>query len=100
MSEVKKEVGIEELKEAIEAMKDLAVVGAKVAGDKKVSLGDIKYVQDLVKEYDDIKAGVTGLDKVKDEIKDIDGTEVAELLVILNNAVKDVKTAYESVQNG
>ena len=83
--------GIKESKELIESIKLLAQFGYKVAEDKKIDLNDLQHAKDLFDNHKKILEGFKDLDKLDDEIKDLDLVEAQELLMDLFKAVKEVK---------
>jgi len=85
--------GTKELKELLVSLKDIAVFAKKVAADKKVSLEDLPALVDLAKNMDEVLAGFDGLNKIPDEVKDIDEAEAMELLGEVLKLVKEVKAA-------
>jgi len=85
--------GTKELKELLVSLKDIAVFAKKVAADKKVNLEDLPALVDLAKNMDEVLAGFDGLNKIPDEVKDIDEAEAMELLAALLKLIKEVKAA-------
>jgi len=85
--------GTKELKELLVSLKDIAVFAKKVAADKKVNLEDLPALVDLAKNMDEVLAGFDGLNKIPDEVKDIDEAEAMELLGQVLKLVKEVKAA-------
>lgn len=94
MSE-KKELDIKNIKEVFEALKIIAVSGVKIAKDG-VGLDDIKEAVELVKQYEVFEAAVKDIKLVVDEAKDIDQGEAAILLGLAFDIIKSVKEASES----
>lgn len=85
--------GTKELKELLVSLKDIAVFAKKVAADKKVNLEDLPALVDLAKNMDEVLAGFDGLNKIPDEVKDIDEAEAMELLGQVLKLVKEIKAA-------
>lgn len=85
--------GTKELKELLVSLKDIAIFAKKVAADKKVNLEDLPALVDLAKNMDEVLAGFDGLNKIPDEVKDIDEAEAMELLAALLKLIKEVKAA-------
>lgn len=81
------------IKETTELAQGLIVLGAKVLAaakkakaDGKVDWADAPIVLDLAQDKelrDAVSAGVEGVDKVKDEIADLSGLEVAQLVTAI-----------------
>lgn len=84
---------VKEIKELIVALEVIGVFAKKVAADKKVNLEDLPYLIDLAKQMETVLAGVEGLDKLPEEVKDIDESEAMELLGQVLKTVKAIKAA-------
>lgn len=78
--------GIKETLELLVAVETLAIAGAKIAADKKVSAEDLPAVIELVKKLDVVLAGIKDIDQLDEEVKDLDEAEliaiVSKVLVI------------------
>lgn len=84
---------VKELKEVIIAIEPIAVFVKKVAADKKVGLDDLPYLIDLSKQLDTIAAGVNDAEIAVEEIKDLDESEVLEIVGQLIKLAKAIKAA-------
>lgn len=71
---------IKETKELIQALGKLGVVGKKIAADKKIGVDDIAHLVDLASQAGQILEGFKGLDIMMEELKDLDQTEVIEIV--------------------
>lgn len=71
---------IKETKELIQTLGKLAVVGKKIVADKKVGVDDITHIVSLATEANVILEGFKGLDIMMEELKDLDQTEVLEII--------------------
>jgi hypothetical protein len=82
---------IKETIEMLDGIEVLAVAGAKIAKDKKVSVEDLPAVMELVKKLDVVIEGIKDLDKLDDELKDLDQGELIAIVskvLLLGKAVK------------
>lgn len=72
--------------EILEAVEILALVGAKIAKDKKVNLEDLPVLVDIAKKFDKLSEAITDVDQIYSEIKDLDESEliaiVSKVLII------------------
>jgi hypothetical protein len=71
---------IKETKELIQALGKLGVAGKKIASDKKIGIDDITHIVDLASQANDILEGFKGLAVMLEELKDLDQTEVIEIV--------------------
>lgn len=85
-------LGIKELKEAVRALRVLAVGGASIL-EEGLEAEDLQDAVAVVKRYDKIVEGFKGLGQVVPEAKDLDMLEITELLAEVKMAVDDVKSA-------
>ncbi len=88
------EKDVKELREALAAIRILAVTGAAVA-EEGLELEDIQDVIKAAKKMDELKAGLEGKEEILSEIKDLDGAEVGLVIADVIGMVRDVKDAYE-----
>lgn len=89
-------VSIKETKEMIAALGELAFLAGQVLKDGKVSMSDASLLPSMVNKYPVLAAGVTDVDKVIEEIKDLDQTEVLDLVVAMYAAVNKFKEGKEA----
>ena len=75
--------GVKELVELVNGVEVLAVMGAKMYADKKLGYGDLTHLFEAVKNMGVLLDAAKGLDKVKDELKDLDGEEAKKVLAEL-----------------
>lgn len=90
----KKELDIKNIKEVFEALKLIAVSGVKIAKNG-VGLEDIKEAVELVKQYEIIEAAIKDINLVVEEAKDLDESESIQLLGLAFDIIKEVKKAHE-----
>ncbi len=83
---------IKETKELLEGVKLLAVAGAKIAKDG-INVADLQHLVDLAKNFETIQEAFSNVKEVSEEVKDLDESEIIELVVILYKLVKEVKEA-------
>lgn len=83
----------ESIKETLELLKAIELIVSKGLEIYKdgINTSDIPKVLDLFKEYEKIEAGVKGLAKVDDELKDLDATEVTQLTAEVFAAFQRIK---------
>lgn len=93
MSEEKQD--IKELMELLKAIEVIAVGAAKVAKDKKILPDDLLVLIDLMKQVDTFKDAFSGLKELPAEVKDLDETEIAQLIMAVFGIVKSVKDALK-----
>ena len=86
--------GVKELREALRAIRILAITGAAIA-EEGLELEDIQDVIKAAKKMDELKAGLDGKEEILSEIKDLDGAEVGLVISDIIKIVKDVKAAYD-----
>jgi len=89
----KEKVGIKEIKEVLIALEAMGIIGMKIANDKKVDLADIPHVVSILKKFDMLEEAVKGSDKILEEFKDLDESEVVELVTMLFSLVRNIKKA-------
>lgn len=80
---------IKETLELLNAVEVLATAGAKIAKDKKVNAEDLPAAIELVKKLDVVLDGMRDLDKLDEEVKDLDE---AELIAIVSKVIIIAKT--------
>jgi len=81
-------MGIKETQELLNAVEVLAVAGAKIAKDKKISVDDLPAAVELLKQLDVVLAGIKDLDKLDEEVRDLDQ---AELIAIVSKVMMIAK---------
>lgn len=72
-------VSIKETKELLEALGEIAVTVKKVAKDG-IKVDDISHLVALAQKMDVIVDGAKGADEIPKELKDLDQTEVLEII--------------------
>ncbi len=77
MEEIK---GIAQTKELLKGIEVLVEFGAKVAADKKVNAEDLPAVIELAKKFEVLMAAAKDADQIKEELKDLDETEIVEII--------------------
>lgn len=84
---------IKETLELMESLEILAVAGAKIAKDGKLSPSDLTVVYDLLMKSSKLSDGFKGIKQLPVEMKDLDASEIEQIIsktfVIINN-VKEV----------
>lgn len=86
---------IKETLELLEALKLLAVTGARIAEDKKVDLNDLKHLVDMAKKMDVLVEGFKGVKDIPTEFKDLNQIEVMEIVAKVFEIVKEVKDTLD-----
>lgn len=74
------EVGIKETKELFKALGVLASTAGLVMKDKKVDFQDLQHLVALAVQFNTIKEGIQDIDKALEEMKDLEVTEVIDLV--------------------
>ena len=94
-TEVKQDLklGVKESLEALEMLRLVGLAAAKIASDRKVSVGDLKHIADLAKDFNKLIEGAKGLDKVDDEFKDLDAEEAKQLISKVFAIIKELRVA-------
>ena len=77
--------------ELLSAVEVLAVAGAKIAKDKKISAEDLPAVIELVKKLDVILEGIKDVDQLDEEVKDLDEAELIGIVSKVMMIAKAVK---------
>jgi len=93
MSEEVKELGISEILEALTSIEKIAVAGAKVYSDGKISTSDLTVLVDLAKDSGAILEGFQDLDLAKEQAKNLNEEEVIQIVVKVMSVVKAIKDA-------
>jgi len=83
--------GIAELLAILECAKHVSVCGAGISSDGKIGIADIKYVVELIKQYEDFSTMIKGFKETLPEAKDIDAAEATQLVAKIFEIVKAVK---------
>lgn len=83
---------MKETLELLAAIELVAVSGIEIAKDG-VNAADLPKAIELIKKFDTIVEGAKGLDKLDDEIKDIDQAELIALGSALFTTFKAIKAA-------
>lgn len=84
---------IKETKELIEGLKQCAVIIKKIAGDKKINIADLAHIKDVADAMPAITAAVKDVEKMKEELKDLDQGEVLEIIGALYSAADELNKA-------
>lgn len=85
-----------EIKESLELIKSIEILGVaakKILADGKVNFADAPVALELVKEIEPIIEGFKGLNKLGEEVKDLEQDELIQLGLAVFNAYKSVKNA-------
>ena len=85
--------GIKETLELMDSLEIIAVAGAKIAKDGKLSPSDLTIVYDLLLKSAKISEGFKGINKLPAEIKDLDAEEIESIIsktFVIINSVKEV----------
>ena len=77
MSEAK---SIKETLELLEGLGEVAVAAKKIAKDGKVNADDLKVLMDLALNAEKLSSAVSGVSEVPSELKDLDESEVMEII--------------------
>ena len=85
---MEEKLGIKEVLELLDALKLLSSLGGKVAKDGKVDLSDLTHLLDLVKGWDVLYKGISGVDGSLKELKDLDASEVGQVIAKGQEIVK------------
>lgn len=84
---------IKETMELLESLETLAVAGAKIAKDGKLSPSDLTVIYNLLMEASKISDGFKGLNQLPVEVKDLDAQEIESIIsktFVIINSVKEV----------
>lgn len=82
---------LKEFNELMDGIEVLVKMGAEVLEDGKIRLNDIGALVSAIREFDKLKAAVEGADKIKEELKDIDGEGIGIIIDRLVSLVKVIK---------
>jgi len=83
-----------EISELIAAIQPIAITGVNIAKDGKISLGDLKYLGELLGSFNVIKEGVVGLKGMN--VRDLEKEELALLGQVAFDMIKSVIAAYKA----
>lgn len=86
-------LGIENIKKTVTALKILAKAGKKIGADGKIDLNDLPHLVELAKESGALAAGIDGAGMVIPEAKDLSAEELVELVQFLIDTVQEVRAA-------
>ena len=86
-------LGTENIEKVADAVKELVIVGKKIAADKKVDGSDIAHVVGLVAKLPALAEAFSSLGEAFEEGKDIDVSEVVKLIQVVHAKVKEVEAA-------
>ena len=86
-------LGTENIEKVADAVKELVIVGKKVAADKKVNLEDLPAVIGLATKLPMLAEAFQSLGEALDEGKDLDVAEVVSLIQKIHEKVKQVEAA-------
>lgn len=84
---------IKETLELLESLEVLAVAGAKIAKDGKLSPSDLTVIYDLLMKSSKLSDGFKGLKQLPNEVKGLDAQEIEQIIsktFVIINAVKEV----------
>lgn len=84
-------VGVKELKEVFAGVGLLVKTYKDAMKDGKIDLQDLPVLVNLATESGKLVDAVEGVDKIGDEIKDLDGEEAVELVREIFALIKSVK---------
>ena len=87
--------GIKELSEALDALKSLAVTGAKVGKDGKIGADDLAHLVEFLQNIDVVIAGFKGIGDIKLEVKDLKEDEVLVLVAKVFSIIKEIKEVVD-----
>lgn len=77
---MEQKITIKNSKEVIRALGELAFLGGQVLKDGEISLTDSQYLPALALKYPILEAGISDIDEVLKEIKNLDQVEILELV--------------------
>lgn len=84
---------IKETLELLDSLGMLAVAGKKIAADGKISVDDLTTLISLSAKLDDLVKGFSGLKEVVEEVKDLDESEVVQIIGKIYQITKDINEA-------
>lgn len=87
--------GIKETLELLESMEALAVAGAKIAKDGKLSPADLTVIYDLLLKSSSISEGFKGIKELPAEMKDLDASEIEAIISKTFVSINKVKEVLE-----
>jgi len=93
-----KKLALKETQEAIAALEVLADFAAKILADGRVNGADFVHVLALMKDIDVFASAVKGADRIDDELKDLDETEMVHLGLAAYKLIKKVSAAAKSAK--
>lgn len=82
---------IKEIKELMDALELIAINGAEIAKDGKISSNDLGALITVLSNAGKIQDGFTGLSNVPAEVKDLSEEELVEVVTHLFRIVKEVQ---------
>lgn len=84
---------LKETKEALQAIKEVAVFARKVFADGKVNLADLSSLVELGGKVSVLSSGLKDAKLALPELKDLSAEEAQELLALMFQLLKEVKEA-------
>jgi hypothetical protein len=85
--------GIKELSEVLEAVKIVAVAGAKISKDGKVGADDLTHLIELGAQVGKIADAVQGLELIEEEVKGLTLEEAKLVVEKVYDLVASIKAA-------
>lgn len=90
---MEKVLGTENIEKVGSALSKLVVAGKKIAADKKVNAEDLQHALPVLMELPVFIEAFGAFGKAIEEGKDLDVTEIVELIQFVHKKVKEIEAA-------
>lgn len=84
-------LGTEKIEAIAESLKEVAILIKKISADKKVDISDIAHLVAFLPKIDDIILSIKDLGQALEEGKDIDVSEIVDLIQKIHGKLKEIE---------
>lgn len=87
------QLGTDKIEKAAEALAHIVIAGKKISADKKVNLEDLPAAMEFITKLPSIVEAFSAYEEIIAQGKDIEVTEIVQLIVKVDELVKKVEQA-------
>ena len=87
------QLGTDKIEKAAEALAHIVIAGKKISADKKVNLEDLPAAMELITKLPSIVEAFSAYEEIIAQGKDVEVTEIVQLIVKVDELVKKVEQA-------